>query len=270
MNSKITQYLAAGFPVFPCHGVTDTLRCTCGKYPCGEGNKTAGKHPYTLHGCKDASNDTVAVEKLFNYRKDLNVAIVTGKPSGVFVVDIDCEDSLADYALPLTLTTTTGRGRHLYFNMPDFEVKNSVDILPKVDIRGSGGYIIAQPSRHYSGVFYTSNNAAIADAPDWLLTMLKPKPRHNFEPVIYTGSHGGKYALEALKNAEKQVANAPEGRRNDILNKEMWSLMRFVGDGNLYIQDIANTLAAAALSAGLNSAEIKATLKSALMARGTV
>ena len=109
------KYIAAGFPVFPCHGVTDKLRCTCGKYPCGEGNKTAGKHPYTLHGCKDASNDAVAVEKLFNYRNDLNVGIVTGKPSGVFVMDIDCEDSLAGYELPLTLTTTTGRGRHLLF-----------------------------------------------------------------------------------------------------------------------------------------------------------
>ena len=157
-----------------------------------------------------------------------------------------------------------------YFNMPDFEIKNSVDILPKVDIRGTGGYIIAPPSRHYSGVFYTSNDAAIADAPAWLLEMLKPKPRPKFEPVFDTKYNGCKYVSAALRNAAEQVANAPEGCRNHTLNKEMWSLMRFVGEEKLHVQEVANTLANAALAAGLNSAEIKATLKSALLARGAV
>jgi len=262
------KYIDAGFSIFPCHGVNNNLRCTCGKYPCGDCNKSAGKHPYTAHGCKDASNDAMVVEKLFNHRTDLNIAIATGAPSGVFVLDIDCEDSLAGYELPHTLTTTTGRGRHLYFKMPDFEVKNAVGILPKVDIRGTGGYVIAPPSRHYSGAIYNSNEAGIADAPDWLLDIIKPKPSENFAPVYEAKYNGVGYASAALRNAANIVATAPDGRRNNTLNRELWSLLRFVSSGELCVQDITNTLVAAALTAGLTRPEIFATLMSALRSRG--
>ena len=184
-------YTNYGFAVFPCHGITDG-KCTCGKHPCGESNKQAGKHPYTKNGVKDSSSNIEVIASRFNYRTDLNIAIATGAPSGVFVVDIDNrgdisgEDSIKDMQeengrLPDTLTSITGSGRHLIFKMPDFDVRNATEIAPKVDIRGSGGYIICAPSAHHSGATYSFDEASydhgVAEAPEWLLAMLRPKPK---------------------------------------------------------------------------------------------
>lgn len=184
-------YVDYGFAVFPCHGVTEELHCTCGKHPCGENNKQAGKHPFTKHGVKDASRDIKRIAGMFSYRSDLNIAIATGAASGSFVVDIDNrddvsgEDSLRGLQeehgqLPATLVSITGNGRQLFYKQPaDLDIKNATGIAPKIDIRGTGGYVIAEPSRHYTGRYYkfdeASFDAGIAEAPAWLLDMLRPK-----------------------------------------------------------------------------------------------
>lgn len=184
-------YVEYGFAIFPCHGVVDG-KCTCGKSPCGENNKQAGKHPFTRHGVSDASTDLGKIGAMFNHRSDLNIAIATGTPSGVFVLDIDNrdgisgEDTLRDLqdehgAMPQTLTSITGNGRQMFFKMPDFDVRNATGIAPKLDIRGTGGYVITAPSMHYSGKQYAFDestfDAGIAEAPTWLLTMLRPKKK---------------------------------------------------------------------------------------------
>lgn len=186
-------YLDHGFAVFPCHGVSEDLRCTCGKQPCGENNKQAGKHPFTRNGVKDASKDIGKISAMFRYRTDLNIAIATGELSGVFVVDRDVrgdvngEESISELEkvhgqISKTLRSITGNGTQDFFKMPsDFDVKNATGIVSGVDIRGTGGYVIAQPSRHYTGRVYefddSSFDAGIAEAPVWLLDMLRPKPK---------------------------------------------------------------------------------------------
>lgn len=123
-------YIDYGFAVFPCHGIYGEGRCTCGKYPCGKENKNAGKHPFTINGVKNASKNLDEIAALFNYRTDLNIAIATGEPSGVFVIDIDNrgdesgEDSFRDlheeegHVLPATLTSITGSGLHRFYKLP--------------------------------------------------------------------------------------------------------------------------------------------------------
>lgn len=192
LGQYVQSYIDYGFAVFPCHGVSEELHCTCGKYPCGENNKQAGKHPFTRNGVKDASKDIAVVAKLFAYRTDLNVAVATGKQSGAFVVDTDNrgdesgEDSLRDLQdehgqLPQTLMSITGSGFHRFFKQPDdLDVRNATELAKRIDIRGTGGYVIVAPSRHYSGNIYSfdSQCAEIAKAPAWLLDMLRPKPEH--------------------------------------------------------------------------------------------
>ena len=184
-----------GFSIFPVHGIVNGDRCTCGNYPCGVGNKNAGKHPYTKNGLNDASSDSAIIEKMFNGRTDLNVAIATGVSSGVFVVDVDGESSLEGKEIPLTLTVSTGRGRHLYFNLPDFEVRSTTHILPDVDIRAGGGYVVAAGSTHRSGVKYISNDAPIVDAPSWLLDILREKAQKRTATVSSSYNGDGEWSF---------------------------------------------------------------------------
>lgn len=191
LGQYVQSYIEYGFAVFPCHGVSEALRCTCGKQPCGENNKQAGKHPFTRNGVKDSSKDISVVAKMFAYRTDLNVAVATGKQSGAFVVDTDNrgdesgEDSLRDLqdehgALPQTLMSVTGSGFHRFYRQPEgFDVRNATELAKRIDIRGTGGYVIVAPSRHYSGNMYSFDGGCseIAEASTWLLDMLRPKSK---------------------------------------------------------------------------------------------
>ncbi len=194
LNDIALSYaLNRGWAVFPVHGVTDSGACTCGTPDCGN----AGKHPTTGNGLKAATKDARGVALMF--RPGFNIAVATGEVSGFWVLDIDGqagEQSLASIeaergALPATRVHFTGNGRHLLFNWPGVPIKNSVKKLSDgLDVRGDGGYIVAAPSRHVSGVEYrfADIDAPIADAPAWLVDMVRkdapvgttmPAPAHH-------------------------------------------------------------------------------------------
>src|SRR4030095_253716 len=67
----------------------------------------------------------------------------------------------------------TGAGRHIWFRMPDTELRNSASkIAPGIDIRADGGYVLAPPSVHPSGRRYAwsvDSASTIAEAPAWLV-----------------------------------------------------------------------------------------------------
>ena len=83
----------------------------------------------------------------FNVQK-YNVAIVTGEISGVTVIDIDPPDgkqSIIDNAITLDIETrmhTTPRGGEHWFYKYNPEIKQNQNILPNVDIRNDGGYVV--------------------------------------------------------------------------------------------------------------------------------
>lgn len=170
------------FAVFPVHGVTPQGACTCGNPACG---KLTGKHPATSNGLKAATTDTNIIHNLFTSSRPYNIGVATGAISGIFVLDVDGmegEAALADLQghfgpLPRTLTSLTGRGRHIIFQHPGQKVVNSTSKLgPKLDIRGDGGYFIAPPSLHQTGAYYQwdeNQGWAIAPAPEWLLSLVR-------------------------------------------------------------------------------------------------
>lgn len=193
------RYIDDGYYVFPLHGVSLGLRCTCGKDPHGESNKNAGKHPFTRNGLNDASNDIRQVAAMFQYREDLNIAIRTGIISGFWILDIDDnkggDKSLGELKakygkLPITKVSFTGNGYHVWFRCIDgVPIKNGTNVFglefPGIDARGEGGYIVAPPSRHFSGRTYKcpeENNVGLTPAPSWLRELIvKPveKPQQN-------------------------------------------------------------------------------------------
>jgi len=89
------------------------------------------------------------------------IGIVTGGISGLLVVDCDTaegyaavQEHLPDSLLIPTASTPRG-GRHLYFAMPgDKNLTVGAGVLPGVDFRGEGGYIIAPPSSNGTGKAY--------------------------------------------------------------------------------------------------------------------
>ena len=87
-----------------------------------------------------------------------NIGIVTGKISGIDVLDLDSQEAV-QYAkennFPETPLVKTGKGFHCYYQHKD-GVRNfqkRVD-LPGIDLRGDGGFVVAPPSLHSSGRRY--------------------------------------------------------------------------------------------------------------------
>ncbi|MBX3084606.1 MAG: bifunctional DNA primase/polymerase [Anaerolineae bacterium] len=208
---------------------------------------------------------------------DANIGLCTGTISGFFVLDVDgisqATDMFALDDLPATLTVETGRGFHLYFQLPDFPVGNRAGLLPNVDIRGDGGYVVAPPSIHPSGESYrwVDPGANLSPAPAWLLDMLRPQPtpeRATAEPLEYANRRGGEllehYATAALRNEIDAVASAGEGTRNDSLYIAAQNLGQLVGSGALAQGQVEGALLAVATNVGLPTNEATKTIASGL------
>jgi len=138
-----------------------------------------GKTPITAHGCKDATSDIDVIAQWWTRTPNAKIGIATGGLSGIVVIDIDGECGkesfeaiTEDNDLPETLTSATGGGGfHLIFDAGEEAIKNSQGTIGKgIDTRGDGGYIVAPPSVHESGLVYTFDDAGIEPAPlpDWL------------------------------------------------------------------------------------------------------
>jgi len=147
-----------------------------------------------------------------------NVGIVTGKVSGIVVVDVDPRhggvESLAQVErehgpLPLTVEARTGGGgRHLYFAHPGAPVSNRVAMLAGIDLRADGGCVVAPPSMHASGNRYAW--AAGREPGDVPLAPL-PLP---FWPTSRTAEHAGHSRMHWRRLVRDGVA---EGERNATL-----------------------------------------------------
>lgn len=173
-----------GFALFPVQGFVNG-KCLCGDESC----ISPGKHPATKDGFKSATKDIEQLKVLWSGRKNLNVGVATGAPSGVFVIDIDDaegEQNLSELGeLPATLSVKTGKGRHLYFKYPGKTVVTKRGILPKVDVRGDGGYVCGVGTNHYSGAIYQWVNPLeeIAQAPQFILDLVLEEKRKTHTPV---------------------------------------------------------------------------------------
>ena len=133
-----------------------------------------------------------------------------------------------------------------------------------IDGRAEGGYIVWWPA---------AGEAVLCDAPPapwpaWLLDELMPAPPEALTVNSPPPRCGSRYGSAALQHAADRVALAPIGGRNAALNSEAYSIGRLIAAGLLSGQEVADTLAAAAIAAGLTPREVEATLRSALAARG--
>jgi putative DNA primase/helicase len=148
-----------GWKVFPCHSITEG-RCTCGDPAC----TSPGKHPRTVHGCKDASSDRAVIVEWWRRSPNSNIAVATGEPSGVDVLDVDPRHGgdetlraleLEHGELPATpMSTTGGGGWHRFFKHTPGLANSAGKLGPGLDWRTTGGFVILPPSQHISGRRY--------------------------------------------------------------------------------------------------------------------
>ncbi len=211
-----------GMSVITVHGIKDDGTCTCGNPNCDR----PGKHPRgKWRGrCVNAATPDI-VEREFERAPDSNVGIVTGAVSRVIVIDVDSDEGrralenawgLKEGQLPLAPTVKTGGGGwHIYARWPGVEraPRTGVRILPGVDIRAEGAFVVAPPSLHSSGTAY-----------EWLPGRSLDEveiPDIDFTPFLQ--DQRGARAAESISPGEPTtwfdtalLQGTPPGGRNDM------------------------------------------------------
>jgi len=120
------------------------------------------KSPYL--NWREFQNRRASISEVKTWWKDwpdANIGVVTGRISGLVVLDVDKEGmkkrKLWDiFNTPIAITG--GGGRHLYFKHPNDKAISNFQARPDlkgIDLRGDGGYVVAPPSKHKSGKEYT-------------------------------------------------------------------------------------------------------------------
>src|SRR5688572_24268916 len=167
-------YAARGWSVVPLHWPLPRGGCSCGEAGC----PSPGKHPMLPRWERYATNDPGTIASWWAQAPLANVGIACGV-SGLAVIDIDGEEGIDSVRrlqrehgkLPLTVRFRTGSGGlHLVYRDPSYSIPGRIGLLPKVDIRGEGGQIVAPPSLHQSGRRYEALPGAPepAEIPRWL------------------------------------------------------------------------------------------------------
>src|SRR5262245_13320754 len=205
-------YAEQGWPVFPI--------------------EPRGKRPLGLlapHGLKDATTDADQIRRWWTAQPDANIGIPTG--IAFDVGDFDTADAVKRFqalcpehnldARKLTRIATGRGGRHVLWAPTG--IGNRAGVIPGMDWRGKGGYIVAPGSIHPNGEVYrwvTQPNGQFPTAPDWMIELLDPK-----QPARFTEKHQAQpnpppeTYLRAATTAEiGAVRLALEGTRNDMLN----------------------------------------------------
>lgn len=175
------------------------------------------------HGCKDATTEAGRVAAWWDRLPNANIGIATG--DGLLVVDLDRKAD-ADGAQSLTdwenahgkklphdtwIASTGSGGTHLFYRIAG-QQKNRANLLPGVDIRADGGYIVAPPSVHPNGGVYqwiTSPDVChLAEANDAVQALLSEKKE-----------------IQQNKGDRPAADTIAEGHRNDSLYRLASSLV---------------------------------------------
>lgn len=228
-----------------------------------------------------ASVDGRVVHEWFSKRfPAAAVAVETGAPSGLFVLDVDGEAGAASLAaltaehgpLPATLTALTpSGGRHYFFAYSGGKTQAGV-LGTGLDTRGDGGYVVVAPSARPDGKAYAWVDAAAlpAPAPAWLLALCgaswpdaDPAP----DAVRQVRIPPGEYAEKAFADEVATLRGTAAGGRNAALNLAAYNAGRLVSTGHLNEAAARDRLTAAALAVGLAPDETATTLESG-MSRG--
>jgi hypothetical protein len=220
---------AAGYPVFPI---------------------ATSKRPTSPHSFKDAATDSAGIRQLWRDHPGPLVGVPTGKVTGLFVLDLDTTrhtaaaewfERHAPYLPETRQQTTRSGGLHLFFRHVEGLRNSAGRIALGVDTRAEGGSIIVwQPEA------WLDRPRALAEAPQWLLEMAKPKPIPP-PPAIDHGRISESVARRKIEGIVGAVATGKPGQRNAIA---YWGACRLAELVALRILGEGDAIALAVTAAG--------------------
>jgi len=236
----------------------------------------------TCHGFYAGTLDLARVEEMLRLHPNGLLATRTGAISGTAVVDVDAPHGLptmrqliADGLLPRTVVQRTGSGGyHLVYKHPGTGTRITSGAGkggPGVDIKADDAYVVLAPSVHprtrqrYQWI--GSFSSELTPLPGyWVERLQEPERPDRTSRVSLQSVMGGRYALGALRRQLAELLGAPEGTRNDTLNKSAFALGQFVGAGMLDEQSTAAVLEDAGQRIGLAPGEVRRSVASGLRA----
>lgn len=265
-------YAQHGLRVFPLFEARDGV-CACLD---GAKCNRAGKHPRVSDWPNVATCDETMIRAWWARNPHSGIAVATGAGSGVVVIDLDGEIGSASFAalelehgvLGVTPVTETARGGHLWTAHPGRPVKTISGVLPGVDIRGDGGFVVMPPTRHKSGREYTWRTGhrygAIPCAP-WPAWMPTDRPTTGgASSDTHEADRREAYTRGAVNAEVLNVLRAAQGTRNATLNRAAFKLGQLVASAALDASVLRSELTKAAHAVGLEDLEIRRTIKSGL------
>ncbi|MFD5582234.1 bifunctional DNA primase/polymerase [Streptomyces sp. NPDC127063] len=269
-----------GWPVIPLHPGSKrpaghAERACPGTGRCADGHRTPEER---------ATTDPDLIRAAWAHRP-YNVGIATG-PAGLLVIDLDvpkpeepkgapdgatslqalCER--AGQAVPETYRVRTARGgEHLYFTAPaGVRLKCTVKRLgPNIDTRAWGGYVVAPSSHTPDGTYEVIHEAAVAELPAWLASLLTEPERPTPVPVrVLDGTRAARVALERECAIIAAATEGGPNGRNVTLHRSACKVGRFVAWGDIPRHVVEEAIQGAGESTGLPPAECRTTIRSAL------
>jgi hypothetical protein len=227
----------------------------------------------------EASCDLATVRRWWRRWPGANVALRTGVRFDV--ADVDYYEGVEALRAILTeagaalgsgpLARTGGGGWHLLFAPTG--AGSPAGVLPGVDWRGRGGYVLVWPSVHPSGGRYRwvrPLTPELPEAPAALRALLAPPARPGTpRPGGLPGAVGGRYSAAALASECARLAGSrPGGRGRPGRNRDLYlaafRLGRLAAAGHLDPAQITAALTEVARSIGLSEREIGPTIASGL------
>jgi hypothetical protein len=179
-------YLRRGWSVFPVHSPSMPRD--------GLADRDIGKKPLVKWEAYQHRLPTEPeARKWWTKWPDANIGLATGKVSRVIVIDLDSQAAIAnvglkfgDYPPLLTLCSFTHRGMQVFATQIGqwMEVKNGQKVMPGVDVRGDGGYVVLPSSAHREGSTYewADESVPVITAPDWLMELVSNRGARNRLP----------------------------------------------------------------------------------------
>ncbi len=228
-----------GYSVFPVHDFT-AGRCSCrnGRRNC----PSAAKHPRMKGWQEQASQEPQELRAMFAKYPRSNIGVATGRRHGLVVLDFDSrngglhtwealQQKLGHRWSDGCLRVTRNRqaGFHLYFRC-EHDPKTAANILPGLDVRGNGGFVVGPGSVHASGNRYDIVGDTWIGYPHDLVSVSElPLLPPQLLQLTHEG-HKEDHKKNARRTQEKHIAKDPGGNADPPTEQQLDLIAKAIAD----------------------------------------